>query len=222
MVNGSRNKINWDLLRQDDANPAFSLEKSKAEYVKNCKGAKTYRRHAACICKKLAKKDKICSLGAGKGILEWHMKQINPDMYMCCTDYTKESVSRLGDLFTECDEFRVFDMLGDYSELKMFDVLIMYRVSTEFDWNTWRKIFEKMYRAGINRIIFVPAELAGIKDAAREMLLRARFVMMRKELVFAGWLYSAREFQRMFAGLYSIKDISYIGNTAVFSLEKKG
>ena len=62
-----------------------------------------------------------------------------------------------------------FDLLHDsFEKLARFVCLIMHRLSTEFDFDTWTKIFEKAYRSNCKMICFVPTEFATSADEERE------------------------------------------------------
>lgn len=214
--------MDWEYLRQDTTNPAFSIESSRKEYLENCRKATVYEEHAEYIVSKIEHGGvKLCALGAGKGILEWHIKHLRSDIYVCWTDYTPALMGNLKDFFVECDEFRSFDMLGDYSELNGFDIVEMYRISTEFDKSTWKDIFRKIHDVGIKQVFFVPPGFAGIRDIARETYTKLKFFINRKKPTFAGWLYSKREFEEMFEEYFVVSDIKHTDNTAIFTLRRK-
>ena len=119
---------------------------------------------AKIMCEKLLKDcNSVASLGVGKGILEWHIKQINTSLKVDCADYTVNSINQLKKVFSLGDDFFVFDMLkDDWKSLNGYDCVILYRMSTEFDKKTWEIIFKKMYAAKINKIIFVPTGLDSV------------------------------------------------------------
>lgn len=105
---------NWELLREEgDEN--FSIERSVDEYRKNCLKATAYAQSAQLIKGLLTKHkiDRAASMGIGKGVLEWHLKQCMPDLYLIGTDYTKGALQLLRNVFVECDELKTFDMLRD-------------------------------------------------------------------------------------------------------------
>ncbi len=98
----------------------------------------------------------LVSLGVGKGILEWHLKQLLPYLRTDCTDYTPEALKQLTKVFADHDRVYFFDMMkSDYSLLAEYDCCIMYRISTELDPSQWRTVFQNLYQKQIKNIIFV-------------------------------------------------------------------
>ena len=127
----------WDSLRVGTENPAFQFEATLEEYEANCTRRTDCREMAKAIRDAIlsigAGVSSVVSLGAGKGIVEWHLKKLLPSLPMICTDYAESGVASLRQLFSACDKVMVFDMLkGDYSVFGKDAVLLMNRVSTEF------------------------------------------------------------------------------------------
>ena len=79
-VSDSLNESNWDLLRTDSVESPFAIEKDVESFIKNCELRSDYKEHSQLIINTLNKlnwtKKKIISLGAGKGILEYHLKKL--------------------------------------------------------------------------------------------------------------------------------------------------
>jgi hypothetical protein len=214
---------NWEILRNDNVDGPFALEKSKEQYEENCRKSVSYRETAEVIAAKLKEKQcgKIVSCGVGKGILEWHLKELLPSCIVKCTDYTSEAIEKLKTVFEKCDEAMCFDMCnGDYSIFKDCDYLIMYRVSTEFDMPTWKKIFAEMKKAGIKRVIYVPTELATYRQIRNGTWQHIKNKIRKRKDTFCGWLYSVDEFDRMWDGMYTIDETTAYADTKIYFLEK--
>lgn len=95
----------------------------------------------------------VVSLGVGKGILEWHLKNKRPQMRLTATDYTKDALDRLKKVSGICNDYFLFDFkTGDYSLLKQYDCLVLYRLSTELDFEMWKRTFEKMSKTKLNKL----------------------------------------------------------------------
>lgn len=211
--------LDWDSLRLMGER-AFALENSKEEYIISAKQTSIYNEYAQEILTILGRETKsLCSLGVGKGVLEWWIKVLSPELELCCTDYTIQSLEKLKGYFPECNKIQVFDMLqGDYSVWAKYDAILMFRVSTEFDVDEWESIFNKISLAGIKKVIFVPTELMTFKDIARELCLRIRSEWRGEKSVFCGWMYSETEFEMMFDKFFKVDTVKYIHNTAIFVL----
>ena len=90
------NKDNWNILRNAAMDKNFSIEETVEEYEKNCRLEESYRNVAEILCGEFDRKkcDNIVSVGVGKGILEWHIKNMLPEIKVTCTDYTKRYSER--------------------------------------------------------------------------------------------------------------------------------
>ena len=160
---GELNQENWDILRTESAESAYAIEDSIEQYEQNCRNSISYERSAKSIVDILKKYEckHIVTLGAGKGILEWHLKKQMPELYVECTDYAKGAIAKLKKVFVECDDLRSFDMLnGDYRIFAKDAIFVLYRVSEEFSYADWCNVFRKMRTEGVQRIIYIPDMLA--------------------------------------------------------------
>ena len=220
------NKEAWDSLRMGTGNPAFQFEATLEEYETNCtrrtdchEVAKVIRDAVLSIG---AEVSAVVSLGAGKGIVEWHLKKFLPSLPMICTDYAESGVASLRRLFRACDRVMVFDMLkGDYGVFGKDAVLLMNRVSTEFAPSEWMQIFKSCKSSGIKYILFIPTELASIWLKFMETLRHfARRILHRRD-TFCGWLYSRRELESLMSTNFVINKRVRIGHNTAYQLMAK-
>lgn len=196
------NAQNWDVLRSDEKKSPFAIERTAEEYEENCRKSVEYEKAATILCELISsyENNKLVSLGCGKGILEWYIKKKLPDLKIECTDYAEKSVELLRNVFTECNNISVFDMInGDYEKWKGTTVLL-YRVSTEFTLKEWKMIFDKIYYAGIENVIFVPTELLTFRIMREEKIRKFMNLLKGNPTIFCGWMYSKNEFMKMFRG----------------------
>lgn len=222
----SLNQETWDILRIDDVSSPFAIENTKKEYESNCLSKTDYIEAAELIGKELNEVGggiNIVSLGIGKGILEWNMKRIFPSFKIDCLDYTEKALEKLRKVWNSPDEFYTFDMIkGDWAKLKTYDYVLMYRLSTEFDFKTWRDIFYNMYLAGITKVIYVPTGFDNLKIMMREKLIHFKHKIRGREDTFCGWLYTANEFYKMWDQYYIVeKEIKIEENNKIFFLHIK-
>lgn len=227
MCSKKLNANNWDILRTDEKPGAFTIERDVNSYEENCMIQGNYEKYAEKILEIIKHNNfgKITSLGVGKGILEWHLKRLNPMLNIQCVDYTHKGLEMLKDVFVDCDEFLQFDMLeGNYSLFADRDVIIMYRLSTEFSIKQWKKIINKMYEARIKYVIFVPTEILTLKIALFENIRFFINIFTHKKNIFCGWLYSKREFMSFFIKkkkkMYIITEKIKYDNNMVFCLRR--
>ena len=221
------NENNWDILRTDESERAFALEKDVESYEKNCIAALKYKNAAEKVCSILDSEKisckKVISLGVGKGILEWHLKKMKPKLVIECTDYTANAIEQLKKVFIDIDSAYQFDILnGNYPELDIKAVFLMYRVSTEFSQQEWIQIFSKMYNAGIEYIIFIPTGLDNLIDMMKEKLIYILNSLRGRKNINCGWLYSESEYlKNVYRGGYNAKDKIYFDKTAVYLLKSR-
>lgn len=216
-------KGNWDILRNIYMDKNFAIEDTVEKYEENCRCEESYREAAKILCDefKHRKCKNVVSVGVGKGILEWHIKNIKPDIKVTCTDYTEKALKKLSKVFRNVDALLCFDMIkDDWSVLNGYDYVILYRVSTEFSFPEWRKIFEQMNEKHIKRIIFIPTGLDTWKSMLIELYRHIIRTVLKKKDIFCGWLYSENEFRKMWEGQYREEKCIYLQNTAIFFLTR--
>lgn len=206
----------WDKLRCENIKTPFSIERTKEDYETNCKNRIDYYDKAKIICDNI-EAERVVSLGVGTGILEWHMKNLKDDMELVCSDYTEGALKLLQNV-TNCSEFKVFDMYADdYRWMVQFDYVIMHRLDTEFSFDSWKKIFYKMYHANVKRIIFIPSLHNTTESISAEEKWHQEIQAKGYHDTFCGWLYTRDEWVRMWDGHYCIdKSIDYEDTTIYF------
>ena len=214
------NENNWDVLRMQ-GDKAFALENDIREYERNCQQAIEYKEAAKKLVKILKKNNinRVVSLGVGKGILEWHIKNQMPEVYMICTDYATEGIEQLKKVFPKCDEILRYDMLkGDYSVWEN-TLVLMYRISTEFTKREWMDVFFRMHKGGIKRIIFVPTELLTLKIMIKEIGRHFFNRFCGRKDIMCGWMYSRKEFLDIFQEYDIDEEYNERANKVIFSLK---
>ncbi len=219
----SLNQNNWDILRTDEKLTPYSFEKKVEDFEKNCLERTDYEIVAQSIIDVINSNNfndkRVISMGAGKGILEWYLKRKKPELIVECTDYTEKAIELIKLLFTDVDKAYTFDMInGDYNTISENSLLLFYRVSTEFDQKCWYKIFEKMYNANIEYIIYLP-----IVDTSKSILKEKKYhlsnIYHKRKDIFCGWLYTENEFLKIFhnkgkKALYTIEQRVTINNNS--------
>lgn len=213
---------NWDLLRTVSEEKAYAIEDDIENYEKNCRESVSYEDASKDIIDVLDKYGckHVIALGAGKGILEWHLKKKRSDLFIECTDYAPLAIEKLKKVFIDCDALFEFDMLnGDY---KIFDnnaFLILYRVSEEFCCSDWCKVFQKMKESNIKNIIYIPDMLATNELAERMERRHNRNIERGIQDTFCGWIYSEDILEQIFnMGGYKIVEKRMAGELVLYLL----
>lgn len=227
---GGLTQSDWDLLRTESGDKAFAfVEKDKEAYAGMCAERMDYRNMAQEILEIMERngvRDNIVSLGCGKGILEWNIKNLKPGLHIECTDYTTKGINLLKQVFPECDAIYEFDMLNTdhYKRINQEDpAVLLYRVSTEFDFQTWKGIFRDIFQNGLRHIIFVPTEICTVRIALIEMESYIYHLLKEKgkvRNVFCGYMYSRKTFEKMWKNYFKIIEAKVSGNTMIYLLER--
>ena len=219
-------KDGWNTLRLSLDSGSFALEKEKELYEENCLKEVSYENMAKAIAKQLKEYGvkRACSLGVGKGILEWHLKRIDPNLCVECTDYTVETLDILRKVFPSADKYYQFDMMQDsYGKLSIGteDVLVVSRLSAEFSKTEWKKIFQRMAEENVKQVLFVPIGIDNAASMVSELLRHYANLVLRKKDTMCGWLYSENEFLAFWRDYYSVKNTLQFDNTKGYFLTKK-
>lgn len=220
------NQENWDILRTESTEMAYAIEDTVEQYERNCMESKAYELSAEKIVELLTRYDckHVVGLGSGKGILEWHLKKLMPKLCVECTDYAKASVDKLKKVFMKCDGFHCFDMLhGDYTIFGQDACFVLYRVSEEFSYEGWCKVFQKMRAEGVLNIIYIPDMLATEELAEKMAQKHIRHIEKGIDSIFCGWIYSEDTLEEMFAaGQYKVAEKYPVGDLLMYYLQADG
>lgn len=211
-------KEQWERLRSSKKNMEYCIESDKESYEKNCIRDIKNQQLAKILIGVLGMKEQthIISLGVGKAHLEWYLKHMNPNVQICCTDYTEKALTNLEKVFVTGNNFLQFDMLkDDYKRLKGYDYVLLNRVNSEFSFTQWKGIYDKMAKSGIRKIIFIPSRFGNVADFCKSVLNR----LDEKRAVKISWRYTEYEFLKMWKHYYRIvKKISF-NDSAIYCLE---
>lgn len=218
------NRNSWDQLRVhgDDPQCAFVLPKDHALWEERCQRDNLLQKRAEAIGRILGSGfDRIHSYGVGCAYLEFLIKKNNPAISIRCSDYTPQAIERLKILFPEA-EVICFNMLEDsWQNFNSRCLHLFHRVDPELSNKEWLSVFEKMSRAGVQHVLFVPSEFLTLKRIIIQKIKYVIFRLLGRKMTWAGYLRNYDQFKALIEPFYTIKDIKNIGDLKGFLLELK-
>lgn len=223
----------WDALRT--THPQFSISKNRKEWLLASEAqvrkdgqdnglAKRAKDVNDLILEKGIKS--LFSVGVGGAGLEYQIKKINPDLKLICSEYAPKNVELLKEVFIESDEIVEFDILnGDWKEINKkylgeSSACLMYRVDASFTDKEWRKIFVRLYVAGVKNVIFIPSSFLTMLSIFNRKSREIKWKMSKTDIVFSGYLRTKSKFRSYWRGLYNEKPMEF-GGIKGFMLERK-
>lgn len=146
----------------------------------------------------------ICSLGSGRCGLEYHL-MLNSNIKITVTDSSK-SISKINDFNIFQEAFLFNPLEDDFTNLNIKNntLLLLCRVDTEFDDDSFRNLFELSYNNNVNHICVIPAELLSYKILLSELYVRIKSLITKKKLVFCGFARSKNEFIKSWKNRYKL------------------
>ncbi len=223
----------WDALRK--SHPFFSISPTRAEWLLASEvaikkdgqdGGLIDRARDVTALLKREGSARIFSVGVGGGALEYQLKKMIPELSVVCSDYSPVTVEALKNVFVESDAVIPFDVLkGDWSEvnrkyLKDRGMCIMYRIDASFGDAEWRSIFQKLYEAGVERVLYIPTGMLTLCSIYNRKSREIKWFFRRIPVVWAGYLRTRKQFERFWAPFYT-QELLTFGGLKGFFLERK-
>jgi hypothetical protein len=155
--NNTNKELVWENLRNDETENHYFIPFDREEYLQKV-SFKTISDTAQNIINEVDKLGlkKIFSVGSGIASLEYQVKN-QSDIAVTISDYNK-SVLRLRD-FKIFDDALLFNAFSDPLPGTRDYILLFPRIDTEFDNDQLETLFKKSSEAGIDNIIFIPANI---------------------------------------------------------------
>jgi len=215
----------WDILRtnQHSLSGNFYLPRDRTVWQEKSLNDKILNWRAEAIVELLKTEyHRIYSYGVGCAFLEYLLKKKNPSFSLRCFDFTPRSVEHLKELFIEADAVAFFNMLKDqWSHLGDDGICLLYRIDTEFDDQEWFGIFKNMGKAGVENILFIPAQFLTLKKIILQKMKQVIFPFLGKKLTFCGYNRTQEKFISLFEDFYKIEKVAAIGDLRGFLLKTK-
>lgn len=166
---------------------------------------------------------RLNSYGIGSGGIEFLIKREAPHIFVEGSDCAPKTVERLRGLFKEADRIIQFNILNDeWVNDGPCCLYLFHRIDTEFDDQQWRIIFEKIWRTGIEYILFIPSEFLTFGRLVRQKIKLLLYMVLGRRLTFAGYLRTKEQFFSFFFGKYKVEQVCKIGDLEGLFLKKIG
>ena len=198
----------WDAARAETDGFALPASRSDWERLADSPDLVARARAVAEVARRV-QAGTLCSHGAGTGSLELALHRVAPELALTCTDYAPRATERLRGLFTEA-RVLVHDLAADPPPDA--DLHLMYRVDTELDAESWRRIFARYERP----VLFVPALVLDLERLARELLRR----VAKRGGSRAGWLRSRDALIDLWRPTHAHEEVS-VGDMRGFLLRRR-
>ncbi len=130
----------------------------------------------------------IVSVGAGRALVEYHIKRLAPELHLTCTEYSPKVVERLKRVFEEADEVTEFDITSSpWSRFRPGSLVLFNRLDTELDDRQWREVFRNTASSGVKDILMVATGFLTPRTLLAEIWSRVVGLIKRRRLTFAGY-----------------------------------
>jgi hypothetical protein len=214
----------WEQLRTDDggagANPDFHLPSERGEWLRLCEESEF---SAACArgIAALVRREKfssVVSVGAGRALIEYHLKALLPSVALTCTEYSPGVVERLRHVFTECDRIELLDVTAPWAPVAPGQLVLFNRLDTELDDDQWRRVFSNLASAAVPTVLVVATGFLTPKTLLLEVAQRAISIVRRRPLTFAGYTRTRARFRDLWASHYRVAHEVPVGSLTGFLL----
>lgn len=216
----------WDALRE--SHPNFVVPKDRESWLRmvaeetNKDGLDGCLPERAAAIYPLLDQYQIAharSLGVGSAGLEYQLKKTSLDRHLTVFEYAPENVELLKTLFHECKEIRRFDLFGDqwgeYAN-KPAQVVILNRLDPLFFNEQWTDAFDKMGKAGVVHILYIPAWILSAKFYLQAHKRHLRYRLSNTPTVFTGWARTRQVKHRFWAKHYKHTEHALAGLDGFF------
>jgi hypothetical protein len=193
----------WEELRESEG--AFGLPKDAAVWRERAAKAGMERRADAIVSLGY---NSITSHGVGCGWLEYALS--SRGVRLTCTELAPTSLATLAGHFTECSDFRLFN-ITDQQWPNPDDLHLLHRLDAEATDDEWRSIFANMEQSGITKFVFVPSEVLTPGTLARYLAVQLKSVLLRRKLTFCGWFRSEAAFRKLFPAGWTVEKMEFAG-----------
>jgi hypothetical protein len=194
--------INWNELRDEELELPYCLPNSRDKYL-----AKVNAEQASVTVLKMIEQiqklgySKILSLGSGIAQTEYYIKE-NSNLEVIVSDNTN-SIERLK-TYNIFNDALLIDIVKDDFPADGKTLVLLHRIDTEFDDNDLKSIFDKLRKAGVKHICFVPTNPLAFKILLIEFKTFLLSIIKFKKRTFCGYSRSKSALAKLWNKSYSL------------------
>lgn len=170
--------------------------------------------------------EQLYSIGVGLAALEYHIKRLNPQLELFCSDYGPVSVNRLGKVFYECDGIHRFDVVSEhfrsvYPNAKPKPLLLIHRVDPQLSDDQWVKAFRQLRESAVGHILLVPYQVLTLRHLFEVKRREYWCRVMRTYLAFCGYVRTRRRWLQLWTDSFNLITDPKIGYSQGFLLKSR-
>lgn len=213
-----RSAESWQILR--DEHPRYLIPKDREAWLQELslkKDGQDSRLHdrvsefAALLRREGIKT--VYSIGSGGGVFEYYLKKELPSIRIVASEPTEDGAERLRAVFTECDKVEIFDALNedDWKHIggDQDGIVFIYRNEREFSNEDWRKMFQYIHEAKVQRVFLGLMNMLTILAFAQEKFRNTLYRIHGTPLTFVGYLRSQYTFRTFWYNMYRDREINF-------------
>ncbi len=222
----------WDLVRATEGN--FLIPEDRSIWLRMCETRITHDSAAGDLpsraydildlLEKHEVQEQLFSFGVGLAALEYHIKRLRPSLRVYCSDYGIEAVSRLKQVFHECDGIVHFDLIKErflqvFPQATTSAMVLIHRVDPHLTDNQWEQTFTRLAADKVQWILFVPHRLLTLRYLLRSKRQEAWHRARGISLALSGMVRTKRRWLRLWSNQYELLDEPPIGYSSGFLLK---
>lgn len=202
VFHNSMNTLNWEKLRNNEAEDPYYLPYEKENYLLKVDTIEPSLSSQVILqdIKKIGL-TKIFSIGSGIASQEYQIKKFS-NYKIVVSDYNS-SVLRLKK-FEVFDDALMLDAFRDPLPVDSSWIVLFPRIDTEFDDHQLKELFAKCHSLGVIHICFIPAELLSLRIVIAEIKTLLLSILKRKPRVFCGYARSMKSFEKIWNSYYKL------------------
>jgi hypothetical protein len=216
----------WDELRSDrqlELSSAFYMPGNRTEWLELVAQVPDAHSQARAIASLVSEGGytAVVSCGVGRAFVEYHVKQMRPELALTCTEYSSQTVARLRAVFHECDRIHCHDFTrAGWPAADERTLFLLNRVDTELSDEQWPGVFANLAAENVRHVLVVATELLTARVLASELKRRILARILRRPLTFAGYIRTRAAFTALWRDHYRLVAQVPIGNLTGFLLAR--